>query len=136
LPSPTPAAGLSGEYIQTAFAFDVVDTVHAEEPTLFDDAMRAQVREMLADAVECEVAFAEDLLDQGVSRMSLPTARVPPACRRPPARPARHRTAIRVEESVRLRWSCRTSRSCPTSSNAGSAYQVGVTGTVVFDDDF
>jgi ribonucleoside-diphosphate reductase beta chain len=53
-----------------AFAFDVVATVRAQEPDLFDDQLAQQVREMLAEAVECEVQFAEDLLGQGVSGMS------------------------------------------------------------------
>ncbi len=59
------------ESMHMAFAFDVVETVRAEEPSLFDDAMSAQVREMLSEAVECEVQFAEDLLGLGVSGLSL-----------------------------------------------------------------
>jgi ribonucleoside-diphosphate reductase beta chain len=59
------------ESMHMAFAFDVVETVRREEPALFDDALCEQVREMLAEAVECEVQFAEDLLEQGVSGMSL-----------------------------------------------------------------
>src|SRR6187549_78643 len=63
------------ESMHMAFAFDVVDTVRAEEPDLFDEGMREQVRQMLAEAVECEVQFAADLLGQGVSGMSLPDMR-------------------------------------------------------------
>src|ERR1700735_3119671 len=59
------------ESLHMAFAFDVVDTARREEPDLFDDEMIAQVREMLAEAVECEVQFAEDLLDQGVAGLSM-----------------------------------------------------------------
>jgi ribonucleoside-diphosphate reductase beta chain len=59
------------ESMHMAFAFDVVDTVRAEEPDLFDDSMVRQVKDMLAEAVECEVQFATDLLEQGVSGMSL-----------------------------------------------------------------
>jgi len=54
-----------------AFAYDVIDTVRAEEPELFDATMVQQVREMLAEAVECEVQFAEDLLGQGIPGLSL-----------------------------------------------------------------
>jgi len=54
-----------------AFAFDVVDTARHEEPDLFDEQMIGQVRQMPAEAVECEVAFAEDLLGQGVAGLSL-----------------------------------------------------------------
>ncbi|MDQ2849774.1 MAG: ribonucleotide-diphosphate reductase subunit beta [Actinomycetota bacterium] len=58
------------ESMHMAFAYDVVETVRAEEPDLFDDAMVQQVRDMLSEAVECEVQFADDLLEQGVSGMS------------------------------------------------------------------
>src|SRR3954453_3029844 len=59
------------ESMHMAFAFDLVQTVRGEEPDLFDDTMVRQVKDMLAEAVECEVQFAEDLLEQGVSGMSL-----------------------------------------------------------------
>jgi ribonucleoside-diphosphate reductase beta chain len=38
---------------------------------LFDDDLAEQVRQMLTEAVDAEVAFAEDLLAQGVSGLSL-----------------------------------------------------------------
>src|ERR1700733_12346491 len=59
------------ESMHMAFAFDVVDTVRSEEPDLFDEDMAAQVREMLAEAVDCEAQFAEDLLGQGVAGLSM-----------------------------------------------------------------
>ena len=59
------------ESMHMAFAFDVVDTARREEPELFDADLEAQVREMLTEAVDCEVQFAEDLLTQGVSGMSV-----------------------------------------------------------------
>src|ERR1700710_2886834 len=59
------------ESMHMAFAFDVVDQVRAEEPDLFDDELAGQVRQMLIDGVDAEVQFAADLLDQGVSGMSL-----------------------------------------------------------------
>jgi ribonucleoside-diphosphate reductase beta chain len=53
------------------FAFAVMDTVRAEEPDLFDDEMARKVVEMIEEAVECEVAFAEDVLGQGVPGLSI-----------------------------------------------------------------
>ncbi len=53
-----------------AFAFDVVRTVRDEEPELFDDAMRAQVEQMMEDAIACETQFAEDVLSGGVVGLS------------------------------------------------------------------
>ena len=58
---------------------------------------------MLAEAVECEVQFADDLLEQGVSGMSLADMREylqHVADRRLAA--ARHRAAVRQPEPVRL----------------------------------
>src|SRR5690606_14437240 len=59
------------ESMHMSFAFKVVDTVRAEEPDLFDDAMKADIIEMLKEAVECEVAFAEDVLAGGVHGLSI-----------------------------------------------------------------
>lgn len=52
------------------FAFEVVETVRREDPTLFDAEMEAQVYAMMEEAVDVEMTFAEDLLGQGVPGMS------------------------------------------------------------------
>lgn len=59
------------ESCHMAFAFDVVRTVRAEEPDLFDDAMRAQIGQMLEEAIDCETRFAEDVLSGGVAGLSV-----------------------------------------------------------------
>lgn len=58
------------ESCHMAFAFEVVDTVRRERPQLFDDALQQQVVAMLEEAVDVEMAFAEDLLGQGVPGLS------------------------------------------------------------------
>ena len=58
------------ESCHMAFAFEVVKTARQEEPGLFDDEMELQVVEMLKEAVDCEVQFAEDLLSEGVAGLS------------------------------------------------------------------
>ena len=58
------------ESCHMGFAFEVVETVRNEEPELFDDEMERQVTQMLEEAVDCEAAFADDLLSQGVSGLS------------------------------------------------------------------
>lgn len=58
------------------FAFEVVNTVREESPHLFDDRMRAKVIEMMEEAVECEMAFADDLLEGGVPGLSPTDMRV------------------------------------------------------------
>ncbi|QLQ40491.1 ribonucleotide-diphosphate reductase subunit beta [Micromonospora robiginosa] len=125
------------ESMHMAFAFDVVDTVRAEEPELFDAGMERQVREMLAEAVECEAQFAEDLLDQGVSGMSSADMRLylqHVADRRLAAlgmtpmygsgNPFAFMELQDVQELSNF------------FERRVSAYQVGVTGRVTFDDDF
>jgi len=53
------------------FAFEVVRTVRAEEPDLFDEEMRAQIEQMLEEAIACETLFAEDVLSGGVAGLSV-----------------------------------------------------------------
>ncbi|GLQ47438.1 ribonucleoside-diphosphate reductase subunit beta [Dyella lipolytica] len=54
-----------------AFAFEVVRTVRAQEPDLFDAEMQAQVEAMLEEAIACETQFAEDVLSGGVAGLSV-----------------------------------------------------------------
>jgi ribonucleoside-diphosphate reductase beta chain len=57
------------------FAFAVIETVRDEEPELFDDDLGARVTQMISEAVEVEVQFAEDLLSEGIPGMSLADTR-------------------------------------------------------------
>jgi len=54
-----------------AFAFEVVDVVRREEPYLFDAKLEADVRTMIAEAIECETLFATDLLEKGIAGLSV-----------------------------------------------------------------
>ncbi|HEY0196986.1 MAG TPA: ribonucleotide-diphosphate reductase subunit beta [Rhodanobacter sp.] len=54
-----------------AFAFEVVRTVRAQEPELFDADMRAQIAAMMEEAIACETLFAEDVLSGGVAGLSV-----------------------------------------------------------------
>ena len=53
------------------FALEVVKNVRNEEPDLFDVTMERRVVEMLDEAVECEMKFAEDILSGGVAGLSV-----------------------------------------------------------------
>jgi ribonucleoside-diphosphate reductase beta chain len=125
------------ESMHMAFAFDVVEQVRAEEPDLFDDELRDQVRAMLAEAVECEVQFAEDLLAQGVSGLALGDMR----------EYLQHVADRRLEVlgiepmyGSKNPFAFMELQDVQELSNfferRVSAYQVGVTGKVSFDDDF
>ncbi|MEU0557670.1 ribonucleotide-diphosphate reductase subunit beta [Dactylosporangium sp. NPDC006015] len=125
------------ESMHMAFAFDVVDTVRSEEPDLFDDEMAGQIRAMVAEAVECEVQFAADLLEQGISGLSLADMR------EYLQHVADRRLALLGVEPLygsRNPFAFMELQDVQELSNfferRVSAYQVGVTGTVSFDDDF
>ena len=125
------------ESMHMAFAFDIVDTVRREEPELFDETMAGQVRAMLTEAVDCETQFAEDLLGHGVAGLSLADMRsylehvadrrlaqlgVEPVYGS--ANPLAFMDLQDVQELSNF------------FERRVSAYQVGVTGEVAFDQDF
>jgi len=58
------------ESVHIDFAFQVIETAITEEPTLFDDRMKDMVIAMFKEAIECEMAFATDILDHGVAGLS------------------------------------------------------------------
>jgi ribonucleoside-diphosphate reductase beta chain len=125
------------ESMHMEFAFDVVDTVRAQEPGLLDADLVGQVRDMMAEAVECEAQFARDLLGQGVAGLSLADMRgylehvadrrLARLCIEPlygSANPLQFMDLQDVQELSNF------------FERRVSAYQVGVTGTVTFDEDF
>jgi ribonucleoside-diphosphate reductase beta chain len=125
------------ESMHMAFAFDVVDTVRQEEPDLFDDDLAQQVRDMLVEAVECEAQFAEDLLEQGVSGLPIADMRgylEHVADRRlaqlglDPIYGSRNPFAFMELQDVQELSNFFERRV--------SAYQIGVSGTVGFDEAF
>jgi ribonucleoside-diphosphate reductase beta chain len=58
------------ESMHMAFAFEVVKTARKEEPELFDESLANGVRQMIEEAVACETLFSEDLLSGGVAGLS------------------------------------------------------------------
>ncbi len=125
------------ESMHMAFAFDVVDTVRREEPDLFDDELHDQVRQMLREAVDAETQFAEDLLDQGVAGLPLTDMRAyleHVADRRLAA------LGLEPEYGSQNPFAFMELQDVQELSNfferRVSAYQVAVTGTVTFDEDF
>ncbi len=116
---------------------DCPAAVRREEPDLFDEQMTAQVSDMLAEAADCETQFAEDLLGQGVAGLPLDAMRqylehvadrrlarlgVPP--RYGSANPLGFMDLQDVQELSNF------------FERRVSAYQVAVSGTVAFDEDF
>jgi ribonucleoside-diphosphate reductase beta chain len=58
------------ESMHMSFALEVAETVRREEPSLFDAELERQIVAMIEDAVDCETQFADDLLGGGVPGLS------------------------------------------------------------------
>ncbi|WP_084958116.1 ribonucleotide-diphosphate reductase subunit beta [Thermoactinospora rubra] len=125
------------ESMHMEFAFSVVDTVRAEEPSLFDDELEGQVVQMLEEAVACELAFARDLCGDGMPGMSAGQMR-------------QYLEYVADQRLARLGFSRRYGTANPFAfmelqdvqelanffERRVSAYQVAVEGSVTFDEAF
>jgi ribonucleoside-diphosphate reductase beta chain len=58
------------ESCHIAFAFEVINIVRREDPGLFDIDLSDRIVQMIREAVDCEMAFSEDVLSQGVAGLS------------------------------------------------------------------
>ncbi len=119
------------------FAFEVIETVRREEPGLFDAEMGRQVTAMIEEAVDCEMQFAADMLSEGVPGLSMTDTRT-------------YLEYVADQRLSRLGLDKRYGSKNPFGfmelqdvqelsnffERTVSAYQVGVTGDVSFDEDF
>jgi ribonucleoside-diphosphate reductase beta chain len=125
------------ESAHMAFAFEAARTILREEPDLMDAELRAQVVQMFDEAVDCEAQFAEDILGGGIAGLSvgavreylehcadqrLATLGLPKLYGT--ANPLTFMELQDVQEVANF------------FERRVSAYQVGVTGDVVFDAAF
>lgn len=125
------------ESAHIAFAFEVIETVRREVPGIFDAEMEREVISMIAEAVECEVAFGEDVLGKGVAGMSIADLRKYleyVADRRLEA------LGIKPVFGSRNPFDFMQLQDVQELANfferRVSAYQVAVTGDVVFEEEF
>ena len=116
---------------------DSVHTVREEEPDLFDEAMGQRITEMLEEAVDVEAAFAEDVLSEGITGMSVADTR-------------QYLEFVADQRLVQLGLAPRFGSKNPFGfmelqdvqqlsnffERTVSSYQVGVEGEVDFDSDF
>lgn len=125
------------ESAHMAFAFDVIDQVRAEEPDLVDDQFQADVVEMIRDAVECEVAFAEDVLTDGVAGLSVRDTR---AYLQFVADQRLQRLGFEPTYGSKNPFGFMELQEVAELANfferTVSAYQTGIEGTVSFGEDF
>jgi ribonucleoside-diphosphate reductase beta chain len=119
------------------FAFEVIRIAREEEPGLFDDRMADMVTAMLEEAVEIECLFAQDVLEIGVAGMSATDMR-------------QYLEFIADQRLAALNIKPRYGSKNPFAfmelqdvqeltnffERRVSAYQMGVTGAVSFDEAF
>jgi ribonucleoside-diphosphate reductase beta chain len=119
------------------FAFEVINTIRGEQPELFDEGLETSVREMLAEAIDCEYQFAADVLGEGVPGMTLADTRS-------------YLEFVADQRLAQLGYSPQYGSQNPfdfmelqdvqSLSNfferTVSNYQMGIEGDVAFDEDF
>lgn len=125
------------ESMHMAFALEVINNARREEPGLFNEQMNDMIVQMLEDAIECEMAFAEDILQFGIAGMSAKEMRQ-----------YLEYVADRRLESLHIapRYNSKNPFDFMELQDVQelanfferrvSAYQTGVSGTVAFDEAF
>ena len=120
-----------------AFAMKVIDTVRKEDPAIFNEQMEEMIVQMLEDAIDCEMTFAADLVSNGIAGLSLNDMRqyleyIADRRLESLSIPARYNTKnpfsfMELQDMQEL---------ANFFERRVSAYQVGVTGQVAFDESF
>ncbi|MGI9625026.1 MAG: ribonucleotide-diphosphate reductase subunit beta [Acidimicrobiales bacterium] len=119
------------------FALEVVNVARTEEPELFDAKMADDISNMIDEAVECEMQFAQDVLGEGVPGMSLADTR-------------EYLQFVADQRLVQLGLDKRYGSKNPFAfmelqdvqeltnffERTVAAYQMGVEGDVAFDEEF
>jgi ribonucleoside-diphosphate reductase beta chain len=125
------------ESMHINFAMEVINTARQEEPGLFDAQMNEMVTEMIADAIDCEMAFAEDILNFGVAGLSPKDMRQYLQFVADQRLEALH---IPARYHVKNPFPFMELQDMQELANfferRVSAYQTGITGTVSFDEAF
>jgi ribonucleoside-diphosphate reductase beta chain len=125
------------ESMHMAFSFEVVKTARDEEPDLFDESLESGVYQMLEEAVACEMQFAEDLLSLGVAGLS---AREMLQYLQFVADKRLSQLGLPARYQVKNPFLFMELQDVQELTNfferRVSAYQVGVSGQVVFDEAF
>jgi len=118
-------------------AYEVVKIAREEEPHIFNSAMEQAAKDMLADAIDCELKFAEDVLELGVGGLSLRDMKKYlqfvadqrlAALKIPAVYKAKNPFSFMELQDVQELTNFFERRV--------SAYQIGVSGEVTFDEEF
>ena len=119
------------------FAFKVIETAVEEEPGLLDQRMKDMVIAMFKEAIDAEMTFAKDILDNGVAGLSGKDMRT---YLEYIADQRFERLGIPHQFNVKNPFDFMALQDTQELTNfferRVAAYQVGVTGNVSFDESF
>lgn len=119
------------------FAYKVIEIVRQEEPALFDDRMNDMIKVMMEDAIQCELTFSQDILSQGLAGLS---QRDMKTYLQFIADQRLERLYIPAQYKVKNPFGFMELQDTQELTNfferRVSAYQVGVSGDVTFDEHF
>ena len=119
------------------FAFKVIETVRAEEPELFNQGMQDMVVAMLEEAVDCEMLFAQDVTGLGIAGLSEKDMRqYLEYCADQRLRALSIPPRFNVKNPFGFMELQDVQELTNFFERRVSAYQVGVTGAVSFDETF
>lgn len=119
------------------FAFQVIQTAVEEQPELLDQRMKDMIVAMFREAIDCEMVFAKDILDHGVAGLSGRDMR---SYLEYIADSRLERLGIAHQFHSKNPFDFMALQDTQELANfferRVSAYQVGVTGNVSFDESF
>jgi ribonucleoside-diphosphate reductase beta chain len=119
------------------FAMKVIDIAREEEPALFDNRMKDMVKVMMQEAIDCEMTFATEFLEMGMAGLSTKDMRTYLEFI---ADLRLERLGIPKVYNVRNPFGFMELQDTQELANfferRVSAYQVGVSGQVTFDESF
>ncbi len=125
------------ESAHMTFAFKAIEIARREEPGLFDQQMKNSIIQMMDEAIECELAFATDVLEHGVAGLSINDMRQYlefvadqrlASLEMPPHFNAKNPFEFMALQDVQ--------ELANFFERRVSAYQTGITGRVAFDEEF
>lgn len=119
------------------FAMEVIKVAREEEPALFDDRMNDMIKVMIEEAIQCELTFAQEILSQGLAGLSLKDMKT---YLQFIADQRLDRLQIPAVYKVKNPFGFMELQDTQELTNfferRVSAYQVGVSGDVSFDESF
>jgi ribonucleoside-diphosphate reductase beta chain len=125
------------ESMHMAFALEVINTARKEEPGLFNEQMNEMIVQMIEDAIECEMGFAEDILEHGIAGLSAKDMRQYLEFVADQRLESLH---IAPRYNVKNPFSFMELQDMQELANfferRVSAYQMGISGAVAFDESF